>query len=133
MKSRELSEILRVLADYVEKQREEDLRPLMEEIARVIKKPKKKADPVEISVSHSELEFRLLSLDSRAAGEQLLMAEVKGRKGLENLARHLQLPVQRDDKIEKLRAKIIENTIGSRLRSDAIQGKDRGKGLRKNF
>ena len=44
------------------------------------------------------------------------------RDALESMARYLNLPVQRDDTVERLRAKIVENLIGARLRSDAIQG-----------
>jgi len=69
-----------------------------------------------------EIAARLQTLRTREAGEVLLKDEALNRRSLEALARFLQLPVQRDDTIERLRAKIIENTIGSRLRSEAIQG-----------
>jgi len=69
-----------------------------------------------------EIAAKLQTLRPREAGERLLQDEAPNRPALEALARFLQLPVQRDDTIERLRAKIIENTIGSRLRSEAIQG-----------
>ncbi len=69
-----------------------------------------------------EIATKLQTLPTREAGEGLLKDEAQNRRSLEALARFLQLPVQRDDTVERLRAKIVENTIGSRLRSEAIQG-----------
>jgi hypothetical protein len=69
-----------------------------------------------------EIAEKLHVLRSREDGERLLQDETPNRPALEALARFFQLPVQKDDTIERLRAKIIENTIGSRLRSEAIQG-----------
>jgi hypothetical protein len=47
--------------------------------------------------------------------------------GLEKLARLMQLPIQREDTAERLRLKIVESAIGSRLRSDAIEGEGNWK------
>jgi len=41
---------------------------------------------------------------------------------IENIAKKLDVPFQKKDSIEKLKYKIIERTIGFRLRSQAIQG-----------
>jgi hypothetical protein len=79
-----------------------------------------KHEAIEPSVVATELQ----QLSTRDAGDLLLRQKAPIRRELESLARYLNLPVQRDDTVERLRAKIVvENTIGSRLRSDAIQGK----------
>jgi hypothetical protein len=41
---------------------------------------------------------------------------------LEQIARRLSLPILKQDKAERLRDKILEATIGSRLNSQAIRG-----------
>lgn len=44
------------------------------------------------------------------------------RKSIELVARHLSIPVTKSDKVEGLREKIVEATVGARLRSQAIRG-----------
>jgi len=127
-KRTELANILRGLADYVDRHPDEELAPIFEQAAALMQtagsqkrnhaKPLIKLRPEDIR----ELATKLQQLSSREAGESLLQHEISNRQGLEALARFLQLPVQRDDSVERLRAKIVENTIGSRLRSSAIQG-----------
>lgn len=125
-KRSELANILRRLADYVDKHPDEDLAPIFKLAAtlapttdRAKKSPAQK-QPLDIQAIATELQ----ALQTRDAGDTLLREKVQNRRGLEAVARFLQLPVQRDDSVDRLRAKIVENTIGSRLRSNAIQGKD---------
>lgn len=129
-KRSELANILRRLADYVDRHSDEELAPIFKRAATLmqtagLKKKyhgysKGKIGPQD----EREVAAQLQTLPSREAGEALLREKAMNRNSLEALARFLQLPVQRDDTMERLRAKIIENTIGSRLRSDAIQGND---------
>jgi hypothetical protein len=65
---------------------------------------------------------RLSALDSREAGREFLLNHYSTRTDLELLARRADLPVQKRDNIDALRSRIIESTIGYRLRSQAIQG-----------
>jgi len=44
------------------------------------------------------------------------------KKHLEVIARALDIAVQKSDKVDTLRHKIVEATVGARLRSSAIQG-----------
>ncbi|MCL1078717.1 hypothetical protein D5R81_12570 [Parashewanella spongiae] len=44
------------------------------------------------------------------------------KKGLEVIARSLDIAIQRTDKVEAIKNKIVESTVGARLRSSAIQG-----------
>ena len=130
-KRSELANILRRLADYVDNHPDEDLAPILNRAAALTGS----------SVPHEKLPYHklprpdvraivaeLLALQSRDAGNGLLREKAPNRRGLEAVARFLQLPVQRDDTVDRLRAKIVENTIGSRLRSDAIQGKNKVPG-----
>jgi hypothetical protein len=126
-KRSELANILRRLAEYVDSHPDEDLAPIFTQAATLMRpserqrKPLHKWDAVDVGAIAAELQ----TLQSRDAGDVLLREKVPNRSGLESIARFLHLPVQRDDTVDKLRAKIVENTIGSRLRSDAIQGKRR--------
>lgn len=124
----ELSNILRRLADYIDRHPDEELAPIFEQAARLMPAtgPAKKAIPKRVEQITREVVMeiaaKLQQTMTREEGETLLLARIPNRKGLEALARYLNLPVQRDDSVDRLRTKIIENTIGSRLRSSAIQG-----------
>lgn len=113
------SSLLRLIADFVEVNGEQRLIDLLSSAAA---SPKEKSDHVRGLVAVGDIAAKLVELSSRDEGEAYLQAHAKGRRDLEAVARFLQLPVQSDDKVDRLRAKIIENTIGSRLRSEAIQG-----------
>ena len=126
-KRSELANILRLLADYVDNHPDEELGPILKNAATLMQsiKPKKKTrlKKKEGPLDLRAIEADLRALPSREAGDALLQ-NIPNKKSLEDLARFLQLPVQRDDTIERLRAKIVESTIGSQLRSVAIQGSD---------
>jgi len=65
---------------------------------------------------------QLRTLGSREDGLNLLKEAQLTKKELEALARLMDLPVPRDDDAERLRQKIVEESIGSRLNSQAIRG-----------
>ena len=65
----------------------------------------------------------LENLSSREEAVDLLAKKFDSKRALKLLSRHLDLPVQRDDTLPRIRDRIVEYVIGSRLRSDAIQGK----------
>ncbi|HZM06606.1 MAG TPA: hypothetical protein VFC44_26705 [Candidatus Saccharimonadales bacterium] len=127
-KRSELANILRRLAEYIDRHPDEELAPIFgraEMLMQATDYQKKQHSQLPTKFGQQEVKeiaARLQTLRTREAGEVLLKDEALNRRSLEALARFLQLPVQRDDTIERLRAKIIENTIGSRLRSEAIQG-----------
>lgn len=127
-KRSELANILRRLADYVDNHPDEELAPIFKQAAALTQSPerqKKSPTPKLPPLDVRAIAAQLQALQSRDSGDALLREKAPNRSGLEAIARFLQLPVQRDDTVDRLRAKIVENTIGSRLRSDAIQGKDR--------
>ena len=126
-----LALLLRDLADLVEQSSARDVDSLLRgdrELHIIIpnqnyKKtggPSKKSGTATPFVKISE---RLNSLATREAGRKRLDKELPTKKSLEKFARFLDLPVHRTDTIELLRDKIIESAIGSRLRSEAVQGR----------
>lgn len=70
------------------------------------------------------LEF-LNSAETREAGFEKLNETMPTKAHLEALARLVDLPIQRSDTVEDLQRNIVEATIGYRLRSKAIQGRDK--------
>jgi hypothetical protein len=90
-----------------------------------ITKPKKK---IKKGVSENQLQevINLLNnTDERKAGLKILNEKCSNKFYLESLMKSLDIPFLQRDNIEKLQEKIIEATIGYRLRSKAIQGKSR--------
>lgn len=64
----------------------------------------------------------ITALGSRQDAQALLDSRYSTRKSLEPIARRLDIPIAKQDKVEVLRDKIIEATVGARIRSQAIQG-----------
>ena len=65
---------------------------------------------------------RLSSVNSREEG-QVIVGEAFGHKeDLFAFAKFLDLPVQRKDKIERIRDKIVTYTVGRRLSGEAVRG-----------
>ena len=64
----------------------------------------------------------LRSSSSREDGYKLLEKYCPTKASLQTLARHLDLHVLRDDDATMIRDKIVEATIGFRLRSNAVRG-----------
>lgn len=71
----------------------------------------------------------LRSAQTREEGNILLDESITSKEDLTRLARHLDAPVQKTDSAEQIRARIIESTIGFRIRSAAIQGTPSNKPL----
>jgi hypothetical protein len=59
---------------------------------------------------------------SRQEAQAFLDARYSSKKAMEMIARRLDLPIVRQDKVEDLRDKVVEATVGARIRSQAIQG-----------
>lgn len=63
----------------------------------------------------------LKSCKDRDAGYDVLHRNFKSKRELEWFARQIDVYVMKQDKIDKIKDKIIEGTIGALLRSNAIQ------------
>lgn len=73
---------------------------------------------LDIPVIISSLE----AFPSREEAQGYLEANFGSRRFLEAIARCLDIPIMKQDKVETLRDKIIEVTVGARIRSQTIQG-----------
>jgi hypothetical protein len=71
---------------------------------------------------------RLDALPTREAGEQMLNAEVQGRSQLIQIAKAIDIPVNKRHTIQEIIEKIATATIGFRTRSAAIRGQDAKSG-----
>jgi hypothetical protein len=127
-----LHSILNQVANLVKRMSDDDLRELMQgelvldfvkrdgsrkRLSSNNKKPLLDKGEMETLVS------QLRTKDDRESGLALLNECCPGKNSLERLARHIDIPVIPRDNINTLKEKIIEATIGYRLRSIAIQGK----------
>lgn len=122
-----LQKVLRFVADLPE----EDIVALAEgrlrlELVRGNEKGSKKTGKASSKHrDYEEISRALGALPSREEGEALLADLSLNKVELQRLATKLDLPVMRDDSVERLRSKVIETTIGYRLRSRAILGQAR--------
>lgn len=121
-----LQKVLRFVADLPE----EDLVALVAgrkklQLAQGSQKGAKKTGQTSKQRDYVEISVALSALTSREEGEELLADLSLNKAELQKLAAKLDLPVMRDDSVQRLRSKIIETTIGYRLRSRAILGQDR--------
>ncbi len=69
----------------------------------------------------------LMAANSREAGDALLEKAALSRKGLEALAKTFDMTVRKDENVERIRARIVATSIGSRLNASAIRGDDTGR------
>lgn len=69
----------------------------------------------------SEVLNQLNGCESRELGLDVLNKYFKNKKELEWFAKQINVYVMKQDKVDKVREKIIEGTIGATLRSSAIQ------------
>ena len=76
-------------------------------------------DELQIQSLISELN----TINSREVGMKLLVDRCRIRSDYEAIAKKLDIPFTKKDPVDKLKEKIIEGTIGFRLRSQAIQDK----------
>ena len=90
---------------------------------KIIKK--KKTSSLEDILSKEDISIlteKLKMCDSRELGYEILAAHLKNRKQLEAFAKEIDVFVMKQDKVDRIKEKIIEGTIGATLRSNAIQG-----------
>lgn len=117
---------LRRLAAAVERMSDEELARLNEPGAeieiKILRRRAKDERPPEIQLNLPDIVAKLISSASRADAAKFLDEGFGTKKTLEQIARHLDVVMSKQDKAETLRDKIIEATVGARLRSEAIQG-----------
>ncbi|MFY9260925.1 MAG: hypothetical protein WAO71_10505 [Gallionella sp.] len=72
----------------------------------------------------ADIAKKLEAFSDRGVANNYLREVAKNKKSLELLARHLDISLSKQDKAEDLAIKIIESTVGARLRSSAIRGSE---------
>jgi len=91
---------------------------------KVKEKGREKREPIS-EAQMSDIRHALELGNSREEGAVLLKEKCSTKEELTRLAKYLDLPVQKLDKISQISERIIESTIGFRIRSAAIQGEKR--------
>ena len=89
----------------------------------LIVKSKSKRKTAETNVDLHKIEIELREFNNREQGIELLEKTFSTKEELEKFAKLLDLPVLKGDKADLLKKKIVEATIGYKLRSDSIQNK----------
>lgn len=92
------------------------------EIRAVRRRSKDEPTAVPTDTNVEDVIKEITALGSRQDAQALLDSRYSTRKALEPIARKLDIPIVKSDKVEVLRDKIIEATVGARIRSQAIQG-----------
>jgi hypothetical protein len=67
---------------------------------------------------------QLDSAKSREEGLVIIESSLKNKNELEFFAKHIDVAVMKSDKVDKIKDNIVDATVGARLRSSAIQGKE---------
>ncbi|MBE7567998.1 hypothetical protein HER14_07585 [Acidithiobacillus thiooxidans] len=119
--------VLRRLVDAVERLSEDDLSKLGDESYSIEIRLTRKRNKDDAITPIQEVDLanvieKLTNFPSREDAQQFLDANFSTRKSVELIARKLDIPISRQDKVEILRDKVIEATVGARVRSQAIQG-----------
>ncbi len=74
--------------------------------------------------SLNSISEKLDSAKSREEGLLIIESSLKNKNELEIFAKHIDVAVMKSDRVDKIRDNIVDATVGARLRSSAIQGKE---------
>lgn len=123
-----IMQILEQFSGQVAKLSEEELEKLEKgayELTIKIQKKRNSSTHAKIVTNENskELAQRLQECRTREEGIALIAESFETKTELEQFARHLDVVVSKQDKLEQIRAKVIEATVGAVLRSEAIQGR----------
>ena len=80
-----------------------------------------------VSITRKTLDLiseELNSVNTREAGIEIIESHLKNKSELELFAKHIDVAVMSSDKVSKIKDSIVDATVGARLRSSAIQGKE---------
>lgn len=121
------SNTLRRLINAVEQLSEDDISKIEDESYNIEIRLTRKRNKEETNAPIQEVDLanvieKLTSFANREEAQHFLNANFSTRKSIELIARKLDIPISKQDKAETLRSKIIEATVGARVRSQAIQG-----------
>lgn len=122
--------LLGALAKLVENSTQDELEGLLAGKASLRIVPMAKGNSTSLQATRPQLgekelkalQETLLALESREAGVALLSGPSFTRKNLEILAKCFDLPIRKEDNLDRLRSRIVDTTIGARLNTRAIKG-----------
>ncbi|MEW6027675.1 MAG: hypothetical protein AB1599_10345 [Planctomycetota bacterium] len=116
------SKILEILSMEILTLSEDELQNIAEGKARIkIKILEDKESKEENSVNYEELIEELNSIRNRETGMHIVNSKLKTKDDVVGLAKFIDIPVKKSENIKFIKEKIIEATIGYRLRSASIQ------------
>lgn len=118
--------IVQKVLTFVRSLSEDEVLQLVSGRAKLVLMPREGTRKQAVEVDANELRAALAAQDSRQAGLEVLAGLAPNRAALEASARALDLPVSKAEGVEQLRDRIVEATIGFRLRSQAIRGDGQG-------
>lgn len=119
--------VFRRISEAIDSLPEDEIRKLSDpqydvEVRTVRRRTKDELAILPSSTNVEDIIKELFEQATRPDAQSFLDSKYPGKKALELIARKLDIPIVRQDKIESLRDKIIEATVGAKLRSQAIQG-----------
>lgn len=119
--------VFRRLAEALDSLSEDELKKLSDpqyvvDIKAVRRRTKDEPSLLPADTSAEDAIAQITALPTRQEAQVLLDKKYPSKKALELIARKLDIPIIRQDKVEDLRDKIVEATVGARIRSQAIQG-----------
>jgi len=122
-----ISKIFNILSKELQKFSDEELADISSGKAKIkiamINNSSTSKKSIARDIDCQKIKSDLNSFQTREEGLEYLNLQCKTKKELTALAKIIDIPVQKTDKIDQLKEKIIESTIGFRLRSAAIQNK----------
>lgn len=135
LRPRDLARLLRSLAKAIEASSESDLAALLDGNASLVLVQDRVSRQVEAeegevnagskaksALNVEETVESLIAAKSRDEAEHRLDEGELRRADLEAILRHLDLPVRKTDKVERIKEMIVNATVGARLDSHAIRG-----------
>jgi len=75
-----------------------------------------------------KVQARLAAARSREEGQRIVEESFAGKEHLFAFAKWLDLPVQRNDAVKRIRDKVVTRTVGRRLSGEAVRGDGGGIG-----
>jgi len=129
--SQALSILLRQFADLLENLDDQDVEKIIRYHSKLLisgtdaSKSLKKISPAPLSNTDIDtVRNNLKTVSTRETAEALLNEWAPKKAQLEAVAKALSVPVQKIDTADQIKNKIIDATVGYRLRSHAIRGED---------
>jgi len=124
--------VLRRLIEALDSLSEEELKKMSDpqysiEFKAIRRRSKDESKLLFTDTNAEEAITQLSMFSSRQDAQAMLDGKYPSKKVLEVIARKLDIPITRQDKVEDLRDKIVEATVGAKIRSQAIQGTTGGE------